>query len=121
MDEQKSLVQGLHENMNLKDMQVYMDKIVKLRGFDDETARDIMLLIVEEVGELAKALRKHSGIKIDLDKEKYYSSISNEIADVFIYLLDLCNVLDIDLFNAFKNKENINATRLFDKSNNQQD
>ena len=114
MNEQKLLLEGLHEDSDLKGIQLYIDKIVKLRGFDDETIKDIMLLMTEEVGELAKAIRKHSGIKIDMNKGNY-NPISEEIADVFIYLVDLCNVLDIDLFTAFKDKETININRLFDK------
>ena len=70
-----------------------------------------MLLMVEEVGELAKALRKFVGLKIDQHKATSYTSVEEEVADVFIYLLDLCNVLKIDLFTALKNKELKNEQR----------
>ena len=115
MNKQTELLDELDANSNLKDIQVYMDEIVKLRGFDDESAKDIMLLMTEEIGELAKAIRKHSGIKIDVNKKDKYNPISEEIADVFIYLVDLCNVLEIDLFTAFRDKKIINSNRFFDK------
>jgi NTP pyrophosphatase (non-canonical NTP hydrolase) len=74
-----------------------------------------MLLMVEEVGELAKALRKYVGLKIDQQKAANYTSVEEEVADVFIYLLALCNVLKIDLFTALKNKELKNEQRFWSK------
>ena len=112
MYNQKELLERLNEKMNLKDVQNYVHDMVKLRGFDNESAKDIMLLMTEEIGELAKALRKHSGLKTDVNKDNY-KPIAGELADVFIYLVDLCNVLEIDLFTAFKEKEEINAKRFW--------
>ena len=43
--------------------------------------------------------------------QKKYINIEQELADVFIYLLDLANSCNIDLFNAFYNKEVENEKR----------
>lgn len=51
------------------------------------------LWLVEEVGELAEALRKNSR-----------EDIEEEIADTYAWLLSLCNVLNIDLEIVFKDK-----------------
>ncbi len=75
-----------------------------------------MLMLIEEVGELAKAIRKDTA-KMGIDKNKIsnYDTIESEIADVFIVLVAMCNVLDIDLFTALKNKEKENINRQWNK------
>ncbi len=52
-----------------------------------------MLWLIEEIGELAEAVRKN-----DLD------SIREEIADVFAWLVSLANLYGVDLENAVKEK-----------------
>ena len=53
---------------------------------------------------------------IDNNKANHYDIIENEVADVFIVLSSVCNKLDIDLYKALKEKENIN--RIWKKENN---
>ena len=60
---------------------------MEMRGFNKEKSSDKILLLVEEVGELAKAVRKNEKkLGIDKTKEYNYSSIESEIADIFIIL-----------------------------------
>jgi|GEM_PF-444159 len=103
----------LSASMSLDELKTYISAVVKQRGFDNEGPRDTVLLMVEEVGELAKAMRKFVGLKIDQRKADSYTSVEEEIADVFFYLLNLCNTLNIDLFTALKNKELKNEKRFF--------
>lgn len=98
---------------SLSTLQKYMHQVTIDRGFDDETPTEIMLLMVEEIGELAKALRKQSGLKTDQAKQDAYGNLETEIADVFIYLLSLCNACNIDLAQAFKDKEGENSQRVW--------
>lgn len=100
----------LKPNPTLKDFQKYIEKMVRERGFETETAKDLILLLIEEVGELARAIRKKAGIKIDPKSAPLYE-IEEELADCFIYLLDLSNQLDVDLEKAFRKKEEINKKR----------
>jgi len=100
-------------NMSLAELKGYIAAVVKQRGFMQEGPRDVVLLMVEEVGELAKAVRKLVGLKIDQSKAGSYSLVEEEAADVFFYLLELCHVLNIDLFTALKNKELKNEKRFF--------
>ena len=58
------MASNLSATMSLKELQAYIGAVIKQRGFDNESPRDIVLLMVEEVGELAKALRKFIGLKI---------------------------------------------------------
>ncbi len=79
------------------------------RGFEKETVPEVFTVLVEEVGELAKAIRKFNGQKVD--KNSRHHDIEDEAADVFCLLLDLCNRLDIDLAKAFAAKEEKNQKR----------
>jgi NTP pyrophosphatase (non-canonical NTP hydrolase) len=95
---------------DLRMLQCYIHNVVKERGFDSETSRDVMLLLVEEIGELAKAIRKDIGLKMDPNK-KYSKSVPQELADCLIYLLDLANLTKTDMSDAFYEKEQDNALR----------
>jgi NTP pyrophosphatase (non-canonical NTP hydrolase) len=102
----------LKDNPTLKDFQNYVAELVKERGFDKETLPQIFMLFLEECGEMAKAARKTQNIKSDKNSEDYH--LNHEIADVFIYLLDICNHYGVDLEQAFREKEEINKKRLWE-------
>lgn len=93
----------------LPQLQAYFAEKAKERGFDKESPQDILLLLTEELGELAKAIRKTAGIKTDVAANKY--DVEEEIADVFNYLLHLSNTLGISLEDAFEKKEAENNKR----------
>lgn len=103
----------LKKNPTLKDFQKYIAQMVKNRGFDKETVPEIFMLFLEECGEMAKAARKTQNIKSDKNSKDYH--LNHEIADVFIYLLDICNQYNIDLEQAFREKEEINKKRVWSK------
>jgi len=85
---------------------------VEERGFKKETIPEIFMLFLEECGEMAKAARKIQNIKVDKNSKNYH--LNHEIADVFIYLLDICNQYNIDLEQAFREKEEINKKRVWE-------
>ena len=93
----------------LKDYQQYIDVMVKERGFDKETIPEMFMMLSEEIGEMAKAARKQIGMTIDENSRK--PELAEEIADVFIYLLAISNYFNIDLEEAFRDKEEINKKR----------
>lgn len=81
------------------------------RDFSHKTVVQNCLMMVEEVGELAKVLRKHhAGLKVDQNKS-YELNAAHEIADILIYLTAIANRLDIDLEQALRDKEEINKQR----------
>jgi len=49
-------LEQMDSNTSLSEIQKYINDMVEIRGFSDETLQDIMLLMIEEVGELAKAV-----------------------------------------------------------------
>lgn len=93
----------------LPEYQALIARLVVDRGFDKETVPEVFTLLVEEVGELAKAIRKHNGQKVDNNSQVHL--IEEEAADVFWLLLDICNRLNIDLAKAFTAKEIKNSNR----------
>jgi len=80
------------------------------RGFQDETVEQLFMLLLEECGEFAKAARKHTTIKSDINTENKHR-VDFEAADVLMYLLEICNRFNIDLERAFRDKEELNKTR----------
>ncbi len=113
---QETLLNNLSNNSSLSEIQDYIKKQIEIRGFGNQPVEQQLLLLIEEVGELAKAIRKdHSNMTVDQSKLQNYSSSENELADVFIVLLSICGNLDIDLFTALVNKERENINRKWSK------
>ena len=115
---QQELLKKLSDKSSINEIQSYIKEVMEIRGFNKEKSSDKILLLVEEVGELAKAIRKNERkLGIDKTKEYNYSSIESEIADIFIVLLSICDILNIDLLKVFleKEEENIKRTWSIDK------
>lgn len=108
MNKNKKIPQ-LKSNPNLKDLQKYVAQAARQRGFNKETVAEKFMLFLEECGEMAKAARKTQNIKIDKNSKNF--QLNEEMADVFFYLLDICNKFNIDLEDAFGKKEEINKKR----------
>lgn len=102
-------MQPLKGQPRLQDFQAYIHDMILERGFEKETTPELFMLLLEECGELAKAARKTTAIKSDAQSESFH--IDHEIADVFMYILAICNRFDIDLEQAFRDKEAINEKR----------
>ncbi|MCL2522038.1 MAG: hypothetical protein FWE36_04170 [Erysipelotrichales bacterium] len=108
---QQELLKQLNKEKSLNEIQSYIKEVIKIRGFENQETEKAMLLLVEEVGELAKEVRKKAkGMSLE-NGPKDSDSIEEEIADVFIVLVSICNTLNINLFNALIKKEQINMNR----------
>ena len=113
---QIELYEEIKNNTNINDIQKYINMVLELRGFNNQTPQDKILLLIEEVGELAKAVRKNnSQLQIDYNRIDNFDSVENEIADVFIVLLSICNIMNINIFESFINKERKNLERKWEK------
>ncbi len=112
MSKQNELLKLLKKENTIDEIQEYIKQVIELRGFANQKVQDKMLLLLEETGELAKAIRKTlPETPIDYDKIENYTDIEEEIADVFIVLVSICNRLNINLYEALRNKEEKNAKR----------
>ena len=113
---QEGLLKNIDRTSNLDEIQEYIRSVISIRGFEKEEIEKKMLLLLEEAGELAKAIRKdYTDMAVDNTKLNHYSNIESEIADVFIVLTCICNKLNINLFDAVYNKEKENVKRNWNK------
>ena len=97
------------EDDSLAELQKYIWQMNIERGFNTEDASKKLVMLMEEVGELAKAIRKQVGMKFtDTTKQQ---ELREELADVQIVLLGLASMLGEDMFSAVIDKENKNRTR----------
>ena len=86
----------------MKDLHKFVKKFSKEKGFDKETLEQKVMLLTEEVGELAKAVRVYTTVKVGKHSKK--REFSEEAADVLYVLVDICNKLNVDLEQEFSKK-----------------
>lgn len=94
-------------------LQRYYRRAAQRRGWANESARDTVLLLTEELGELARAVRQLEGLA--RHQEASSAEVAGELADVQLYLVHLANTLGFDLSEAVTEKERVNARR-FERS-----
>ncbi|MBF0416335.1 MAG: nucleotide pyrophosphohydrolase [Magnetococcales bacterium] len=74
-----------------------------------QTAIYLVLGALGELGELANVVKK--ALRGDHPLEYFSNDFKEEIADVFIYLIKICQTLNVDLEEAFLKKLSINEER----------
>lgn len=117
VNKQQELWNNLNETNTLREVQKYIADMNEIRDFNNETIQERMLLLTEEIGELAKAIRKTSkNMYIDINKEYNYDTIESEIADCFYVLLSVADYLNIDVYQSLKDKEKENINRNWKKN-----
>jgi NTP pyrophosphatase (non-canonical NTP hydrolase) len=74
------------------------EKICKSKGWDQAAVDTVWLLLSEEFGELASAIRQYKRTyrKTNMKKERGID-VMMEMGDVFSYLFQLAHMLDLDL------------------------
>jgi NTP pyrophosphatase (non-canonical NTP hydrolase) len=100
----------LKSSPTLKELQSYLALVCEERGWTKDSPSEKFVLFIEEVGELAKAMRKAAGLYEERARQRDVS-LEEEFADVLSYLLDLANCFQVDLEEAFRAKEQVNQTR----------
>jgi NTP pyrophosphatase (non-canonical NTP hydrolase) len=96
-----------------------IQEIIKQCGKDShrwfpKTADDLgfmTLAMVGEAGEVANVVKKILRGSLSLKDAKTKNELTMEIADVFIYLMDLCDMLGIDIEKAYSIKRIENEQR----------
>lgn len=81
------------------------------RGFSKENPSEKLVMVMEEVGELAKAVRQNIGLKFSDTTKK--TELREELADVQILLLGLASLVEVDMFDAVQEKETKNNQRVW--------
>ncbi len=99
------------EHDSLRTLQQYVWQMNKDRGFNITDPSKKLVVLMEEVGELAKATRKIAGLKFTDTTSQ--TNIKEELADVQIVLLGLASMLDVDMLDAVREKEKKNRERVW--------
>lgn len=86
--------------MDLADAQQKIDAIYRAKDAARGAAMNYLWL-VEEVGELAHAVRKHLDNKRDADRE---ANLREEFADVLAWLLSIASDVGVSLDDAFSKR-----------------
>lgn len=96
-------------DITLKRLQDYIWQMNIDRSFNAEDASKKLVMLIEEVGELAKAVRKTAGLKFTETTKQ--TELTEELADVQIVLLGLASLTGIDMRKAVAEKEAKNRQR----------
>lgn len=96
----------LSEKPTLGEFQSFIAALVAEKGWSKDP-NEVFVLLNEEVGELAKELRR--SWKKGMDEVRPQAAA--ELADVFLYVADLANLLGVDLEQALRDKIAFNETR----------
>lgn len=102
----------LPDDARMQDFQQYIEALEARMGWTDVDLVHNCFLMGEEVGELFKAIRKVEGLflegNVPGDRKQ---EVAFEIVDVLNYLLAIANRLDIDVEQAFRDKNAKNQKR----------
>jgi NTP pyrophosphatase (non-canonical NTP hydrolase) len=98
---------------SLTELQEYIWQMNVERGFSREDPAKKMVMLMEEVGELAKAVRQRVGLKFTDTTKR--TELAEELADVQIVLLGLASVMGEDMFQVVLAKERKNRGRSWEK------
>lgn len=94
---------------SLKKLQKYIWQMNIDRGFNTDDPSKKLVMLIEEVGELAKAIRSIAGMKFTNTTKR--TNLEEELADVQIVLLGLASMLEVDMHDAVITKEGRNRKR----------
>lgn len=86
----------------------YLQNYIRSKDHHPELIKDYFLKLSEEVGELARAIRK------DLargDSDGIKETIDEELWDIIYYSVAIANCYNIDLESVIKEKEAINNVK----------
>ena len=115
--------------MELPKLQSEIDQFAKERNWEQfHTVKNLVLALVGEVGELAEIVQWKTDSEIETElspvglwlhaiteplsyDSDLKSRLEEELADVFIYLLRIASVSDIDLMRAAEIKMQLNRAR----------
>ena len=100
----------------IKIIQKYIVKKGKERGFSSESLHERLMILVEEIGELMKAIRINKKGFID-SNNKNDGDLEGEVSDILTMLFWSAEKLKIDVSKAFEKKEMDNNQRIWKRTN----
>ncbi len=89
----------------LEEMRRAVMERVKAKGWDDSTASELFMLMLEEAGELSKAVRKRRGMWTErADEPGAKKAVAEELGDLLLCVLLVAIWEDVDPTEAFAEK-----------------
>ena len=82
----------------------YLQEYIKAKDFNPDLKEHYFLKLSEEIGELARAMRKD----LRMTDSQVKGTIEEEMWDVIYYILALANIYDINLEEIIPLKEKLN-------------
>lgn len=102
-------------NKALPALQKHLFEVCEYFDWNKNSDEKTFLMLAEEVGELAKAVRKALGVSTEVGKEQtpeqIQGNLQEELADCLIYIMDLANRFNVDLEKAYLQKIAVNYGR----------
>lgn len=86
----------------------YLQDYIKAKDFNPELKKEYFLKLSEEVGELARAMRKDL---VKAEDVAVKNTIDEEIWDIIYYAIAIANCYGTDLESVIKEKEDINRAK----------
>lgn len=93
----------LDEVIKVGDLKKKVNDFQKVRGWHDESPKDISLSLILEAAELLEHFQFKSGKEVE-EEARLYGPICDELADVLWWVLSMGNRLGIDVARAFETK-----------------
>ena len=100
----------LGDKMNIEKINNEIRKFVEDRDWEKfHTPKNISMALSVEASELLEIFQWHDDDSFNENKEKLTNLSKDEVADIFYYLLRMCQILEIDLEKVFfeKMKKNV--------------
>ncbi len=110
----RSPAMEVNHELDLKKIRDYQRQFVKEREWEKfHTPKNLAMALTGEAGELLEIfqwLTEEESKSLSTDNKKS-EALRHEIADIFYYLLRLCDVTGIDLETAFWEKAKLNEKK----------
>ena len=98
--------------MNIELIQKRLSKFAQDRDWEQfHTPKNLTMALSVEASELVEIFQRLTPEQSNNLTDKQMASIKEEIADVAIYLLRLCDVLDIDIESSVMDKIKVNSDK----------
>ena len=92
--------------MDIEKLKADLRKFVKERDWDQfHSVKNLVMALSGEAGELVEIFQwSNSGGLDEIKNEEIKEKIREEVADIFIYLLNICEKLDLDIPTIINDK-----------------
>jgi NTP pyrophosphatase (non-canonical NTP hydrolase) len=91
------------KHKTIKEIQLQIDRLNE-KYFDSQTYADVPFITISLAGEVGEVCNEIKKISRGSDPKRHVRELSQELADVFVYLVMLARVMDIDLDEEIKDR-----------------